>query len=74
MALDGVRVDAAGLTAAVAAKKPGDGVKIKLLRGGKELEVEAVLRNRLQRSFKIIPIETPTALQSSILHDWQRPR
>jgi len=73
-ALDGARVDAAGLNAAVAAKKPGDRLKLAVTRGGKDIEVEVTLGHKMQRSFKIIPIANPDALQSAILKDWMRAR
>jgi predicted metalloprotease with PDZ domain len=73
-ALDGARVDAAGLNAAIAAKKPGDKLKLAVTRGGKDIEVEVTLGHKMQRSFKIIPIANPDALQSAILKDWMKAR
>jgi predicted metalloprotease with PDZ domain len=73
-ALDGARVDAAGLNAAIAAKKPGDKLKLAVTRGGKDIEVEVTLGHKMQWSFKIIPIANPDALQSAILKDWMKAR
>jgi predicted metalloprotease with PDZ domain len=73
-ALDEAKVNAATLNTTIAAKKPGDKIKLSLMRAGKETEVAATLGHKMQRSFKIIPIARPDALQSAILKDWMRPR
>lgn len=73
-AVDGIKADAAAVNAAVAAKKPGDRIKLSLMRAGKDVEVEIALEHKLQRTFKIIPVDNPDALQSAILKDWMRPR
>lgn len=73
-ALDGTRVDATALNAAIAATKPGDKIKLAVTRAGKDIEVEVTLGHKMQRSFKILPIANPDALQSSILKDWMRAR
>jgi predicted metalloprotease with PDZ domain len=72
--LDGARVDAPGLNAAIASKKPGDKIKLTVTRSGKTIDKEVTLANRMQRSFRIIPIAKPDALQSAILKDWMRAR
>jgi len=73
-ALDGAKVDAATLNKAIASKKPGDKIKLAVARAGKDIEVEVTLGHKMQRSFKIIPIANPDALQSAILKDWMRAR
>lgn len=73
-AMDGARVDAAGLNAAIAAGKPGDKLKLAVARGGRDIEVEVTLGHKMQRSFRIIPIANPDELQSAILKDWARAR
>jgi len=73
-ALDGAGIDAAGLNAAIAAKKPGDRIKLTITRGGREMEVDVTLGHKMQRSFKIVPIANPDALQSAILKDWMKAR
>jgi hypothetical protein len=40
--------------------------------GGKDMRVEVTLAHKLQRSFKIVPIANPDALQAAILKDWMR--
>jgi predicted metalloprotease with PDZ domain len=71
-ALDGARVDAATLNANVAAKKPGDKIRLTVARAGKDMEVEVTLGHKMQKSFKIIPVSSPDALQSAILKDWMK--
>ncbi len=68
--LAGAKVDAAGLNAAVAAAKPGDTLKLVLARAGQEREVEVVLTHKMQRSYRILPIEHPDPLQVAILEGW----
>jgi len=68
--LEGVKVDAAAFNAGVAAKRPADKIRLVVNRGGKDLEVEVTLGHKLQRSFKIVPITNPDALQVAILKDW----
>jgi predicted metalloprotease with PDZ domain len=72
--LDGVKIDAAGLNAAIAAKKPGDRIRFTIARGGVVTEVEVTLGHKMQRSYRIVPIAKPDALQSAILMDWMRAR
>jgi len=72
--VQGARVDAASFTGAIAARKPGDKISIAVTRAGRELEVEAVLAHKLQRSFRIIPVVHPDPLQSAILADWMKAR
>ncbi len=70
--LDGIKVDAATLTAAVAARKPGDRIRLAVKRSGKDLAVEVTLGHKSQRSFKIIPVANPEAMQTAILKDWMK--
>jgi predicted metalloprotease with PDZ domain len=72
--IDGAKVDAASLNSAVAAKRPGDKVKLVLTRAGGDLEVDVTLGHKMQQSFKIIPSANPDALQSAILKDWMTAR
>jgi predicted metalloprotease with PDZ domain len=73
-ALDGSKVDAAGLTKLVAAKKPGEQVSITITRAGAERQFPVTLAHRMQRTFKIVPIAGPDSLQTAILQDWMKPR
>jgi predicted metalloprotease with PDZ domain len=69
-AVDGAAVDAQALDKLIAARKPGDTMSLTLVRAGKDLPVSVVLGHKLQRSYKIVPIAHPDALQSAILADW----
>jgi len=71
-ALDGIKTDAAALNNSIAAKKPGDRIKLALSRAGKDIEIEVALGHKMQRSFKIVPIATPNPLQTAILQDWKK--
>jgi len=73
-ALNGTRVDAAALNASVTAAKPGDAVRLAVIRAGREMETQVALAHKIQRSFRIVPIAAPDALQAAILEDWVRPR
>jgi len=69
-ALDGVQVDAAAFNAGIAAKKPGDKIRLDVVRSGRDVKVEVTLTHKLQKSFKIVPMANPDALQAEILKDW----
>jgi predicted metalloprotease with PDZ domain len=68
--LDGVAVDAKGLTDALAARKPGDNVMFTVLRSNKEHKLEATLDHKLERTFRIKRIPNPEPLQAEILRSW----
>ena len=72
--MNGGPVDTASLSAAIASKKPGEKIALSLHRSGKDLQVEIVLGQKMQRSYKILPLPNPDALQSAILLDWTRAR
>ena len=72
--LNGAPVDAASLHAAIALRKPGDKIALAINRSGRYLQVEIVLGHKMQRSYKILPISNPDALQSAILLDWTKAR
>lgn len=73
-ALNGTRVDAAALNASVAAAKPGDVVSLAVIRAGRGMEIQVALAHKIQRSYRIVPLAAPDALQAAILEDWVRPR
>lgn len=68
--VDGNRVDAAGLQATVARSKPGHELRISVVRAGKPLDVTARLEPRVERSYRMTPVPTPSALQAAILRTW----
>jgi hypothetical protein len=49
------------------ARRRGGG---RVLRGGGTREIEVVLGQRTERSFRITPLPAPTPLQASILESW----
>jgi len=65
--LDGASVDAAGLKAAIASRKPGERVRIVLRRAGTERTLEARLDARVERTWRISPVPKPSAPQAAIL-------
>ena len=69
-ALDGAKVDAKTLNETLASNKPGDKVKLNVVRADKDLEVEVVLGHKMERSFRIRPVSSPDPLQKTILKDW----
>jgi hypothetical protein len=56
------------LNDAIAARKAGDRLRVKTLRG----EVQIDLAAAPQWSFAIHPVENADALQTAILADWMR--
>jgi predicted metalloprotease with PDZ domain len=68
--VDGTTVDAAGLKAAIGARKPGDRVKIIVRRGSGEQAIDSVLDARLERTWRLVPVPNPDDLQRAILVDW----
>jgi predicted metalloprotease with PDZ domain len=68
--LDGAGVDARGFAQAIAAKKPGDKIKLAITRAGADREIEMALDPKLERSFRMRAIANPDALQAEILKDW----
>jgi predicted metalloprotease with PDZ domain len=68
--LDGVTVDAKGLTDALAAREPGDKVTFTVFRLNKEHKLEATLGHKLERTFHIKQIANPDPLQAEILRSW----
>ena len=68
--VDGTPVEAKALTAALAARRPGDKITIVVSRAGRDRSVELPLEPRLERSFKIRPRTSPDALSSAILEGW----
>jgi predicted metalloprotease with PDZ domain len=73
-AVDGVKTDAQALNATLSLKKPADTLRLTIARTGQDLQVDVVLGHKMQRSFTIVPIVRPNALQSAVLRDLMTPR
>jgi len=72
VSLDGAAVDAAGLEAALAARKPGERARLVARRGGTDRTLDVTLDARLGRTWRISPVPKPTTLQATILASWSR--
>ena len=70
--LDGVRITLKTLGELLDARKPGATVRVLVARRDRIREVDVVLGRKIERSFRITPLPSPTALQSAILKDWLR--
>ena len=70
LAVDGTRVDPRSLSGTLGGHKPGDKVKVLYARRGGVREVEVALGAKTEPSFKIAPLEDPTAEQKTLLASW----
>ena len=73
LGIDGIPAGTQSVDAMLRARKPGDTTKITVTHHGEVREVEAVLGSKMQRTFKITPIDNPTSLQAAILKDVLKP-
>jgi predicted metalloprotease with PDZ domain len=72
LALDGIRVDARSIPGILKDKKPGDRVKVLFARRGGVREAEAALGEKSEPSFRITPLENPSAAAKALLDAWLR--
>jgi predicted metalloprotease with PDZ domain len=70
VAVDGGRVDANGFDALVAARQPGDRLRLSIERAGESLDLPLTVGHRVERTFRMTPMAHPSALQSAILASW----
>jgi predicted metalloprotease with PDZ domain len=70
--LDGVQATTKVLSDRLAAKKPGDKIKVRFARGHEAQDVEVELGKNLKSSYTITPISDPSPFQAAILKDWLR--
>jgi predicted metalloprotease with PDZ domain len=70
IALDGAGVTSRAVGDVINQKKPGDRVKVLVLRGNVTRELEVILGKKTERSFQIRPMAHPTPLQAAILKGW----
>ncbi|MCX6563413.1 MAG: PDZ domain-containing protein [Candidatus Aminicenantes bacterium] len=70
--LDGTKATPKVLNDILAAKKPGDTVKVRYSREGAAQEIEIALGKNFKNSYTITPIADPAPLQAAIFKDWLR--
>ncbi|HTB19792.1 MAG TPA: PDZ domain-containing protein, partial [Bryobacteraceae bacterium] len=70
LALDGARVSAKSMDEALKFKKAGEKVRFLVSRRGTIREMEVVLGQKVEKSFKVKPVASPTGLQAEILDNW----
>jgi predicted metalloprotease with PDZ domain len=70
--VDGAPATPKVLNDTLSARKPGDTMTLKISRNGTPLELRVTLATNVKHTFKIRPIDRPTALQAAIFHDWLR--
>jgi len=70
--VDGRKASSKSIETILSSKKSGDKLEILVSRRNRNLDVEVVLKPRMERSFKIKPLPNPNPSQSRILEDWLR--
>jgi len=70
--VDGVKASVRVLSEALAARKPGDHLRLKLVNGSKSREIEAVLTANPVRTYKFRKMEQPDAAAATVWKDWMR--
>jgi predicted metalloprotease with PDZ domain len=70
VALDGLKVDAAGLLARCDERRPGDTVRITLFRRDRLLEVPVVLGAKPADAAYFVRVERPTEAQRAAFQAW----
>ncbi len=70
--VDGVAAATKVLSDQLAAKVPGDRIKLRFLRGDKAEDVEVTLAKSAKMTYTITAVPNPDPLQAAILKDWLR--
>jgi predicted metalloprotease with PDZ domain len=70
--VDGAPATAVALSGALAAKKAGDTIKLKISRGASEQEVQATLAGNVKKTYTLSPVAGATVAQTEILNHWLR--
>ena len=70
--VEGAKATVKALSDALAARKPGDHLRVKLANGGKMREVEFVLAANPIRTYKFRKAEQADAQAAPIWKDWMR--
>lgn len=68
--LDGSQVSVKALSDLLAAKKPGDTVRVHILRANQSQELTITLGKNMKHTFSISPMTATTPLQTAIFRDW----
>jgi predicted metalloprotease with PDZ domain len=69
LGIDGIPIGTQSVDQVVRSKKPGETIKITVVHHGEVREVEAVLGSKMERTFRIAPLDNPSSLQAAILKD-----
>ena len=67
---DGAKATPKALNDLLAAKKSGDALHLKIVRGGATLDIAASLARNTKSSFSLKPKPDPGPLETTILNDW----
>jgi predicted metalloprotease with PDZ domain len=70
LALDGTRVNAKSMDEMLKSKKAGEKIRVLVSRRGAVREIEVVLGQKMEKSFKVKPMSSPSVVQAAILEDW----
>jgi predicted metalloprotease with PDZ domain len=70
--LDGGRAAVKSLSDLLAAKQPGDAVKLRVSRNGAERIIDVVLGRNANPVYSIVPLDPMDPLQAALWKDWMR--
>jgi len=70
--VDGTAATAPVLNDAISAKKPGEEIKLHVLREGAQLDVEVEVARNVKKTYRLSPADGATSAQTGILNDWLR--
>jgi predicted metalloprotease with PDZ domain len=70
IALDGARVDSETFAALIAARRPGDTVRVSLFRNDDLRTLDIKLGGRVNAPYRIVPLPSPTDQQKRVYQSW----
>ena len=70
IALDGARVNTETFTALIAARRPGDTVRVSLFRNDDLRTLDIKLGGRVNAPYRIVPLPSPTDQQKRVSQSW----
>jgi len=70
LAVDGSPIGNRKMDDILKTKKSGDAMRLLVARANKIEEINLVLGAKMERNFKMTPVDNPTPLQAAILKDW----